>query len=576
MISVPLDYRNVNTLWGSVLAETLVRCGITRAVISPGSRSTPLTMALTRHPEFESIPVLDERSAAFFALGLARQNYQPVVLVCTSGSAGANYYPAVIEAQESGVPLLIITADRPPELRACASGQTIDQQQLYGTHVNHFHELALPDAAPRMLDYLRQTLAHSCDRTLQPQAGPVHLNVPFRDPLAPMEDPAIVAMQDQLPENFFDHLAAAQSPVWGASKLWMRAISGLGLIVAGPECPPDPAGYAKTVGQLATRLGWPILADGVSPLRYFPAGNAVVVSAYDTILRNAAQAHDLVPRHVICLGSWPTSKVLRHWLEQGGAEIVLVSTRIDNRDAMHGRTRQICASIETVEVKVKDKAPDSYARRWQSAEVGARTALQGARRPAQPIFEGDIAGTLAVALPEDTPCFVASSMPIRDVEYFWPPTSRRHRMFFNRGANGIDGTLSTAVGIAHGNRPAVLLTGDLAFLHDSNGLLLLGKLLGSLTVVLINNAGGGIFEHLPVAQFDPPFEEYFATPQAVDFAQLCQAHGVKHIRVKTLAQLGKLTAKLPVSGIRVLEVRTNRELDAALRKRLFTQAAATL
>ncbi len=570
------DFRNVNTLWGSVMVETLFRCGVRQAVISPGSRSTPLTVTLTRNPQIESIPVLDERSAAFFALGLARQSGSPVVLICTSGTAGANYYPAVIEAQESGVQLVVITADRPPELRACASGQTIDQQQLYGVHVNYFHELSLPGVSLEMLAYLRQTVAHAVDRSTLPQRGPVHINAPFRDPLDPAEDPAVMQLADEIPRDFFDHLDGPHRSTSSQTKIWQRAITARGLIVAGPECPDDPASYAKSVAQLSAQLGWPILADGVSPLRHFQTSRAVVVTAYDTILRSASLARDLVPRHVLCLGSWPTSKVLRQWIEQSGAEIVLVSERHDNRDALHGRTRQIHAPVEALVTKAKSKITQDYAKLWRVVEQRARAGMTKMPRNPQLIFEGDVAATLAHSLPSDTPVYVASSMPIRDVEYFWPITKKRFRMFFNRGANGIDGTLSSALGTAHGNQPAVLLTGDLAFLHDSNGLLLHSKLRGSLTVVLINNDGGGIFEHLPIAQHEPPFEEYFATPQMVDFEQLCAAHGVKYTLVQSLDRLAKMTSRLPVSGIQVLELRTNRELDAAFRKRMFTRCAAAL
>lgn len=576
MSSLSLDFRNVNTLWAGVLVETLVRCGVTQAVISPGSRSTPLTMALARHEGIEAIPVLDERSAAFFALGLARQSGTAVVLVCTSGTAGANYFPAIIEAKESGVPLLVLTADRPPEMRACASGQTIDQQKLFGSQVNFYQELALPAASLSHLAYLRQTVAHACSAAVQPQAGPVHLNVPFCDPLAPIEDGSTEAMVSQIGEDFFAHLGPVAGVEIPGARLWQRAISARGLIVAGPAVPVDGAAYAKAVAKLAAQLGWPVLADGVSPLRHYASGKAVVVTTYDTILRNVAIARELAPRYVLCLGDWPTSKVLRQWLEQSGAEVVLVSQRYDNRDALHGRTRQICAPVETLVAKIKGKPVPGYAARWHALERKTRAAFKSIKPGAGSIFEGDVTTALAASLPAATPVFVASSMPIRDVEYFWPANDARCRFFFNRGANGIDGTLSSALGIAHGNAPAVLLTGDLAFLHDANGLMLRGKFRGSLTVILINNNGGGIFEHLPVAKFDPPFEEYFATPQTVDFATLCTAHGVKHALVRSLAQLEKLAGKLPAEGIRVLELRTNRELDAASRKRLFTRVAAKL
>ncbi|MEZ5413776.1 MAG: 2-succinyl-5-enolpyruvyl-6-hydroxy-3-cyclohexene-1-carboxylic-acid synthase [Opitutaceae bacterium] len=571
-----IDLRNTNTLWAGVIIETLWRCGVRQAVVSPGSRSTPLTMALANHSGMEAIPVLDERSAAFFALGLARKGNAPVVLVCTSGTAGANYYPAVIEAQESGVPLLVLTADRPPEMRACASGQTIDQQKLYGAHVNLDFELAVPEAKLALLSYVRQTIAQACRSTLQPQAGPVHVNVPFRDPLVPIDDGSAAAMAPAVGESFFSHLEPAAPMIAGQTKLWQRAISARGLIVAGPDQVADPAGYTFKVTRLAKQLGWPILADGLSPLRHFPSTGVTVITAYDTILRNAAAARDLMPRYVLCLGDWPTSKVLRGWIESSGAEIVLVSRRHDNRDALHGRTRQICAPVEVLTALVRKPQPGTYAATWSRAESTVRAAMLAASRPRGAVFEGDVVPTLAGVLPQGTSVFVASSMPVRDVEYFWPATGRGYHFYFNRGANGIDGTLSTALGVAHQGQPAVLLTGDLAFLHDTNGLLLAGKLRGSLTVVLINNHGGGIFEHLPIAGFNPPFEDFFATPQSVDFAKLCDAHGVAHRFVRTLGELKKAVAKLPATGVRVLEVRTDRKHDAAFRKRLFAAAAAAL
>jgi 2-succinyl-5-enolpyruvyl-6-hydroxy-3-cyclohexene-1-carboxylate synthase len=571
-MSPTLDFRNTNALWGSVAAETLVRCGVTHAVISPGSRSTPLTLAFAAHPQLEAIPVLDERSAAFFALGLAKRSRRPVVLLCTSGTAGANYYPAVIEAQESGVPLLVITADRPPEMRACASGQTIDQQKLYGSHVNQYHELAVPEAKLPLLAYLRQTVAHAVERTLHPGPGPVHLNAPFRDPLPPIEDGSAQGLKSEITDEFFSHLTESTSVVSHAT-LWQRPVSPRGLIIAGADAPAYPERYAANIWTLAKSLGWPVLADGISVLRHHAEPDAPVVTAYDAFLRNERLARELTPLTVLCLGNWPTSKVLRQWLERSGAEIVLVSPRADNRDALHGRTRHLPAGAETLAVEKGGAVDPTWLAAWRDAETAATAVLRTAARESGEVFEGDVVTALHAALPPETPVFVASSMPVRDVEYFWPANNTRRRLYFNRGANGIDGTLGTALGLAHDGPPTVLLTGDLAFLHDVNGLLLQPKLRGSLTVVLINNRGGGIFEHLPVAQFEPPFEEFFATPQAVDFAKLCAVHGVAHVAVRGLAQLTALLEEPPVPGIRVLEVATDRKHDAALRKKLFAAAA---
>ena len=572
------DFRNANALWCSVLAETLARLGVRQAVISPGSRSTPLTMALVRQPEIEAIAVLDERSAAFFALGGAKRTGRPTVLVCTSGTAGANYYPAVIEAQESRVPLLVITADRPPEMRACASGQTIDQQQLFGGHVNFFHELAVPEAGGAGLRYLRQTVAQAVARTLSP-AGPVHLNAPFRDPLPPVDDGGVAARCDGAIDwrDFFAGVTQGGEPVVSAAAPPLTA-GGRGVIVAGPAQPADPAAYAAGVGELARRLGWPVLADGLSPLRHHAAVVPHLVTTYDAILRNAGAADRLRPERVVCLGGWPTSKVLRGWLEVADAPTLLVSERRDNRDALHGRTRQVAAAPAALVAHLPVAAePNGYERMWAADERRVRAALDARLAATAGWFEPKAAWLLARHLPAGTPLVIANSMPVRDVEYVTPAGSRALRPLGNRGANGIDGTLSTALGVAHGAaQPAVLLTGDLALLHDTNGFLLRPKLRGSLTVVLINNRGGGIFGHLPVAQFEPRFEEFFATPQEADFGQLAAAYGVEHVAVRDWAHFTALVAVLPTSGLRVLEVKTDRTADAAGRKQVFAEVAAAL
>jgi 2-succinyl-5-enolpyruvyl-6-hydroxy-3-cyclohexene-1-carboxylate synthase len=274
---------------------------------------------------------------------------------------------------------------------------------------------------------------------------------------------------------------------------------------------------------------------------------------------------------VVCLGGWPTSKLLRSWLESSRAATWLISVRPDNRDALHGSTRQIPISLKVFANGLPESsAASGYEQMWSALEGPARSMLDRRLETETAFFEPKAAWLLAHHLPEETPLFVASSMPVRDVECVWPAGDRRIRIFFNRGANGIDGTLSTALGIAHGNRPAVLLTGDLALLHDSNGFLASKKLRGSLTIVLINNQGGGIFEHLSVAEFEPPFEELFATPQSIDFSALAAAHGVEHTSVHDWDQFADLVSILPFSGIRVLELYTDRKSDAAMRKSLYS------
>jgi 2-succinyl-5-enolpyruvyl-6-hydroxy-3-cyclohexene-1-carboxylate synthase len=574
--STALDFRNTNTLWCSVMVETLVRLGLRRAVISPGSRSAPLTFAFARHPRVESIPMLDERSAGFFALGLAKQDQTPVALVCTSGTAAANFLPAVVEAHEAGVPLLVLTADRPPELRGCHSGQSINQLELYGGFVNFFQDMPVPAASLPALRRLRKAVERAYAGTARPMVGPVHLNCPFRDPLPPLEQALPAGITPAALAGFFAGLEdqrtrtrPAENPAW-----FQPAAGEAGVIIVGPNDPVSSRSFVAGVARISRALGWPVLADALSPVRMEAGRAGHVVAYYDAILRSRSLADELQPKRVICIGGWPTSKVLREWLQQAAPETILLTDRVDDMDGLRLRTRHIRGGFETWCAGYGGrKAPSAYTRRWLAEDKRVGLALGTALRRVKGLVEPAVIPLLARHLPVRTTLFVASSMPVRDLEYFWPAGSGAHRIKFNRGANGIDGTLSTALGVAHGGGPAVLLTGDLALLHDTNGFLGVRKFRGSLTIILINNNGGGIFEHLPVARFDPPFEEFFATPQHIDFRRLCATYGVPHVTVKNLAQLGRLVAKLPKAGVRVLELRTNRKSDAAFRKQLFAGLA---
>ena len=300
-----------------------------------------------------------------------------------------------------------------------------------------------------------------------------------------------------------------------------------------------------------------------------------MITRYDAILRSKQAGRRLQPEVVLCLGGWPTSKALRAWLEACSPEVWMVTDRGKNLDALHLATRHVRGGLWAFAESVDSSEwrHDAYVQLWRKADEAAGSSLAQGMGKARGKFEGAAVPRLAAHLPARTPVMVANSMPVRDVEYFWPANDLGHEIHFNRGANGIDGTLSTALGLAHAGRPAVLLTGDLALLHDANGFLLRPRFKGSLTVVLINNHGGGIFEHLPVAKFNPVFEEFFATPQQADFRKLCAAHGVTHVRVRDWAHFSRLIARLPARGIRVLEVRTDRKRDAAFRQKLFADAA---
>ncbi|PNW38229.1 UNVERIFIED_CONTAM: 2-succinyl-5-enolpyruvyl-6-hydroxy-3-cyclohexene-1-carboxylic-acid synthase [Euhalothece sp. KZN 001] len=564
-----LDFRNVNTLWSSVLVETLSRLGIKTAVVCPGSRSGPITTAFARHPEIEAIPILDERSGAFFALGKGKITGSPVALVCTSGTAGANFYPAVIEARESGVPMLVLTADRPPELRHCHSGQTIDQQKLYGSYPSWYAELGLPSEEMQQLRYLRQTLVQAVDQSRFPFPAAVHLNIPFRDPLAPTPHSVQRVLSDF--DGFFSHLVPPESPLieqvlpW---ETWKRCDRGI--IIAGVDQPLAVEEYCRSIAHLANCLGWVVLAEGLSPVRNHAHLIPNLISTYDFILREEAIANTLIPEMVIQIGAFPTSKILRSWLQEISPPSWVLTTGGDNFDPLHRSTLPLHTTFSAICQDNPTVVPlSSYQKQWLTLEQKTREKLDRKLSNTREIIEPKIAWFLSQTLPKNTPCFIANSLAVRDVEWFWQPNSRGIYPLFNRGANGIDGTLSTALGIAHQGKSAVCLTGDLALLHDTNGFLIHQQLRGHLTIILVNNNGGGIFEMLPISQFDDVFEDYFATPQTINFAALCDTYGIEYITLRSWQQLEFLLNPLPTKGIRVLEIQTNRSQSQQWRKEIM-------
>ncbi|MCZ2202790.1 2-succinyl-5-enolpyruvyl-6-hydroxy-3-cyclohexene-1-carboxylic-acid synthase [Cylindrospermopsis raciborskii] len=569
-----LVFKNVNQLWSYVVVSTLKHLGLDFAILCPGSRSTPLTLAFCQQgSDIESIPILDERSGAFFALGRAKATGKPVVLVCTSGTAGANFYPAVIEAKESRVPLLLLTADRPPELRDCHSGQTIDQVKLYGNYPNWQTELATPVAEIQMLSYLRQTIIHAWKRCQFPRGGVVHLNIPFRDPLAPVADGTDFILDTA---EFFKGIIPTPLPTvnYPLPLEWKKYERGI--IIAGVAQPQDPEKYCRAISCLSQTLQWPVLAEGLSPVRNYADLCPYLISTYDLILRNPQLRQELTPQIIIQIGEMPTSKELRHWLMEVNAQRFVIDSSFENIDPLHGKTVHLRICVEDLDFggegvwdSVASLCLQQYLQQWCAMEAAVRKNIDDMFLKTEELTESKAAWLISHLLPVNTPLFIANSMPVRDVEFFWKPNSLRIKPYFNRGANGIDGSLSTALGIAHQHHTSlgsVMLTGDLALLHDTNGFLLRNKFLGHLTIVLINNNGGGIFEMLPIANFDPPFEDFFATPQNINFADLCVTYGVDYELIISWHQLEERLRILPTEGIRVLEIPTNRKRDAQWRK----------
>ena len=590
-----LEPRNISTLWGIVFARTLSRLGLAQAVVSPGSRSTPLAYALACEQGIEVTPVLDERTAAFFALGLSKVTRQPTLLVCTSGTATANYLPAVIEAWHARVPLLVATADRPPELRDCGAGQTIHQQGLFGSHVVWEREAPPPAATLAALAGWQGLVGEAWAATRE---GPAHLNIPLLEPLAP------ASFQEGFTSGAVRLLAdlfASSAMVGGVACLCGQTLKKpgdgeipkrlslvpvldwamcfrRGLIVAGEAQPVSHEIHAQAVLSLARALGWPVLADVLNPVRHrVPDGACSVVSFYDAILRDPQSAAALRPEAVIQLGQLPTSKVLREWLGAVPLPTLLLSPGGRNLNPLHKLHHTLPHAITDyahAAITTEHTIDASWQEAWWSAQEAAATRIDAAfsadNENAVPFFEGKAAWLLARHLPADAVLFLANSMPVRDAENFWPVQSTRRRIFCNRGANGIDGTLGTALGTATAAAtPTVLLTGDLSLLHDSNAFLLSREFRGSLTIVLINNNGGGIFNHLPVAQENPYFERFWGTPQTVDIPMLAAAHAIPCLRITGWLQFIREIEQLPQQGIRILEILTDRAIDAEKRQKIL-------
>lgn len=551
------------------VADELARSGVRHVATAPGSRSTPLLLALTGEPGLRCWSHIDERCAGFFALGVAKATGVPAVVACTSGTAAANLLPAVIEAREGRLPLVVLTADRPPELRDAGAGQTIDQVKLYGDAVRWFCEVGDHDETTPIAWWRR--LGCRAVQAAMEGPGPVHLNVPLREPLVPPEGvpapaPGRPAGRPWVTAVRGRHAAAAPEAL-------EQALAGRarGVIVAGRREPPGslPADLARA----ADAAGMPLLADPLSGARRGPAA----IAHYDALLRDAAFATARGADLVLRVGDLPTSKPLRSWLAGlDGATHLLIDPdgAWQDPDAL-ADVRLVADPAATLAGlgPSPDADPDWLAG-WRAADAVAGAALSAAL--GEELSEPAVALETAGALGPDATLVVAASMPIRDVETFLPVRDDGPAVLSNRGANGIDGTTSTAFGVAAAaDGPVVLLTGDVALLHDLGGLLAARRLGLSLTVVLVNNDGGGIFEFLPVAGVGTAFERHVATPHGLDFAAAAALFGLGHERVGTRAALREAVARsVRADGTTLLEVRTDRRANVDLHRRAWAAVTA--
>jgi 2-succinyl-5-enolpyruvyl-6-hydroxy-3-cyclohexene-1-carboxylate synthase len=535
--------------------DELARCGLAGACTSPGSRSTPLVLTLARQPGLATWSHVDERVAGFFALGVAKHSGRPAAVACTSGTAAAHYLPAVIEAHEARVPLIVLTADRPPELREVGAGQTIDQLKLYADAAKWFFEVGTHPATTERLRWIRQLAFRAYETAVSGRPGAVHLNFALREPLV-LDGPLPPADEAGEPAR---RVRARRTPAPPAVEL---EVGERAIVVAGRHERHD--GLADALAAAAAALGAPLLADPLSGARRGPAA----VAHYDALLRDAGFADGHRPDMVVRVGDLPTSKPLRQWLA--------------GLDSAHqvafdpeGAWQDPAAAV----AEVLDADPAAWARSvalpprrsawldgWRDADAAAAEAI--AATLGEEISEPGVARALA-ALPGEVTVFTASSMPVRDVEGFWPVSAAPPRVLAHRGANGIDGTLAAAFGAAAAGGRVVVHLGDVALAHDLGALLSASRLSLALTVVLVDNGGGGIFDFLPVATQTDVYEEHVATPTGLDAERVAALFGLDYERVDELGAIREAPGTL-------LHVRTDRAENLALHRRLQEAVAVRL
>jgi 2-succinyl-5-enolpyruvyl-6-hydroxy-3-cyclohexene-1-carboxylate synthase len=578
------------TTWVATLIDELVRGGANQFVISPGSRNTPLALAIARHPQARVWMHYDERSAGFFALGMARARRTPVTLVCTSGTAVANYLPSIVEANLSRIPLIVLTADRPHELRDNGAPQTIDQIGIFGRNPRWFSDLPEPLGDPAALDYLRSTMLRALASATGSPPGPVHLNLPFREPLVP--DRQLLAELYERETTLQRHIAPGRRSLPSAELDRLVAQLGSnhrGLILCGPGCPPD---LAEPLTSLAARLGYPILADPLSGLRNGSHKQTLVLSAYDAFLRNSRFCERYLPDLVLRFGAMPTSKPVLLYLQQHpGIRQIVIDGDAGWRDPtslatehIHADPVELCRAIEAHLVGPDpDLAPVAmpltrWSRPWLSAERSTRNTITSFCDEQDNLSEPAVFLDLATIMPAGATLFVGNSMPIRDCDTFFPGSSHPLTIAGNRGANGIDGLVSTGLGMAAaGAEPLVMVLGDLSLYHDSNGLLAARLHQLDATIVLINNDGGGIFSFLPQAAEADSFELLFGTPHGLDFRPLAEFYGADFARVADRpAFRAALQAAITGKGLQIIEVCTDRAENVAIHRAIWPQVSSAL
>jgi 2-succinyl-5-enolpyruvyl-6-hydroxy-3-cyclohexene-1-carboxylate synthase len=565
---------NRNILWTETFIKELVSCGVKYACISPGSRNTSLTYVIANNPQIKSFVHIDERSCSFFALGLAKSSDSPVVLVSTSGTAAAEFYPAIIEAYQQRVSLIVCTADRPPELLDCGENQTINQNNLYRNHIRWFVDAGVPEISKKRIFHIKNIARKAYHESLLRSKGPVHINFPFRKPFEPDSftddvDNEIIEIAGR-PYSEKDSISSREERNILNEKWFVEIFNHIsnfekGIIVAGPENYNQL--FHKSCKLLAEKLGYPILADGASQLRFGKPNNDNVISNFEAILKTESFAQKHNPDIIIQFGRTPTSNALNAFLEKCDSVRYIINEFGDWFDPSNKATAAIgckpyifCEKLlEILEQDKNSKKENEWLNDFLNSERFAlkfkKEIIYDSEFPSEP----RIIKELLDVIPENSNLMLSNSMPVRDFDYFAYKTDKEIKIFNNRGASGIDGINSTAFGIAaESKKPTVLLTGDLAFYHDMNGLLAANKYSIPLIVILINNNGGGIFEALPISKYKNIFDEYFITPHSLNFEFFVNGYKGFYKLVESWDDLkNNFNKSLLNNSFSVLEIKTN-------------------
>ncbi|MDF2067972.1 2-succinyl-5-enolpyruvyl-6-hydroxy-3-cyclohexene-1-carboxylic-acid synthase [Bacillus sp. Cr_A10] len=564
-----MNNSNYLTAYVNHFVETVKQSGVKDVVICPGSRSTPLAYGFAKSEGFEFYRQIDERSAAFFALGIAKAKKSPVVLLCTSGTAAANFFPAIVEAYYARIPLLVITADRPHELREVGAPQAIDQIHLFGKHVKWTVDFPIPEADEESLPFIERHIQRAITTSKAFPMGPVHINVPFREPL-------LINMEQQQPltqisQSEVGQLVPSQQFIsWYKEQLQKE---DKGLFIVGDSLPTTEGFW-----EFARTVQWPVLADPLSNLRSSVPEDCMhlCIDQYDALLKDNSFKKYAAPNIVIRFGAQPVSKPLTQFLKACKPNVfIAVDESSVFRDSLHIVTQHVQVGAATLWNPIEEKQASTYLKDWSKANDIATKHVQAYLETEED--EGALAATLFEVLSDGDFLFASSSMPIRDVDTFYNKTTKDIQIYANRGTNGIDGVVSTALGVyAATKRPGYLLIGDLAFLHDVNGLIVSRFQKTDLTVVVMNNDGGGIFSYLPQSTETNYFEHLFGTPTGLKFSHIAAMYDAQYDAVHTKEDFHKVLSEQKRKDIRIIEVFTNRQVNTETHRKLWTAISKEL